>query len=58
MIRVAVDPFFDGSEQEISSSQEYPISEIKMEMIVCKNLKLSLPEQHDEPDPLHESYLL
>ena len=42
--KVAVDPFFDGTEMEIGLSQEYPISEIKMEMVVCRNLKLAEDE--------------
>lgn len=39
--KVAVDPFYDGgSEQEIGLSQEYPVSEVRMEMVVCRNFKI------------------
>ena len=45
--KVAVDPFFDGTENEIGLSQEYPISEIKMEMVVCRNLRLPEPGEDE-----------
>ena len=45
--KVTVDPFFDGTENEIGLSQEYPISEIKMEMVVCRNLGLPEPGQDE-----------
>jgi len=66
--KVAVDPFFDGNEMEIGLSQEYPMSEIKMEMVVCRNLRLPEPgqdereqaarrysdEEGDEADPMRD----
>jgi hypothetical protein len=41
-LKVAVDPFFEpASEQEIGLSQEYPVSEVRMEMVTCRNFKLT-----------------
>ena len=42
-----MDPFFDGTEMEIGLSQEYPVSEVKMEMVVCRNLRLPEPGEDE-----------
>ena len=44
---MTVDPFFDGSEWDIGQSQEYPCSELKMEMIVCRQLTLTKPGEDE-----------
>ena len=41
--RIAVDPFFQGTEQDFQVNQEYTISEIKMEMVCLK--QLDIPEE-------------
>jgi hypothetical protein len=50
--KVCVDPFCDGSEQEIGTSGEYTTSEIKMEMVVCRNIKL--PEPGEDENELNQ----
>ena len=42
-----MDPFFDGNEFDIGQSQEYPCSELKMEMIVCRQLTLTKPGEDE-----------
>ena len=53
--RVTVDPFFDGSEWDIGQSQEYPCSEVKIEMIACRQLRLTKPDEDERTQYLENS---